>query len=42
MSQDKLERGFGGGLQAIDFSDVAHQIEQASGMFSKQGCILLQ
>jgi len=29
MTEDKLERGFGGGLQAIDFSDVARQIEQA-------------
>jgi hypothetical protein len=29
MTEDKLKRGFGGGLQPIDFSDLARQIEQA-------------
>ncbi len=29
MREDKIKRGYGGGLQAIDFSDVARQIEQA-------------
>jgi hypothetical protein len=29
MAEDKIKRGYGGGLQAIDFSDVARQIEQA-------------
>ena len=29
MTEDKIKRGYGAGLQAIDFSDVARQIEQA-------------
>ena len=29
MAEDKIKRGYGAGLQAIDFSDVARQIEQA-------------
>jgi hypothetical protein len=29
MTEDKLQRKYGGGLQAIDFSDLARQIERA-------------
>lgn len=29
MDEDKLKGGYGGGLQAMDFSDVSRQIERA-------------
>jgi hypothetical protein len=29
MTEDKIKRGYGGGLQAIDFSDLSRQIEEA-------------
>jgi len=43
MNENKLKSSYGGGLQAIDFSDVSRQIEQAKKKNKrlKQGSVVL-